>query len=124
MPIDYETVRRNNPAPPPGSDWSERERLAVEAMRADMAKQREQEQHERAKEDYAAFAKSKAAAARKRGQRGDDRVARVWDAAAANIAGGKWTVDPTVNTEPAVTRFQPLRTQLAYAGAMVRFTEK
>ena len=121
MAIDYETVRANAERPAPGNDWSEREQAVVQKMRDDMAKQREQEQHERDCSDFASYAVEKALDARQRGYNAD---AKVWDEAVVNIGKGVWTHAPSINADPAITRFQPLRTRLAYAGKMVQFTDK
>ena len=90
-------------------------------MRDDMAKQREEEQHARDCRDFAGYAVDRALDAR---QRGYDADAKVWDEAVVNIGKGVWTHAPSINADPAITRFQPLRTRLAYAGKMVQFTEK
>jgi hypothetical protein len=101
------------------SDWAERERLAVEAMRADHARQREAEQHQRQCQAYARFATARAAVARS----GDD--AKVWTDAATNIGKDDpvWIKHPTIDGEPAVTAHQALRTRLGYLGKIVRFAE-
>jgi len=113
MTIDYETVRRNNPAPPPGSDWAERERLAVEKVRAEMAAAREQDQHKRDVQAYAKFCTRNVEAAT---QAGDERRARVWEQAAREIERGNWLVDKVIASDPAVTAYQGLRTTLLYQG--------
>ena len=90
-------------------------------MRADHARQREAEQHERERKDFAGYAVSKALDVRKRGY---DADARTWDEAVVNIGKGVWTHAPSINADPAITKFQPLRTRLAYAGKMIRLTDK
>ncbi|MBV8126685.1 MAG: hypothetical protein JO114_03360 [Planctomycetaceae bacterium] len=105
-------------------DWNERERLAVENMRADMAKQREQEQHERDCQAYASFAKGKAGALFKRGNRGDEQAALAWAAAAADIQNGNWLVNSAIASDPEVTRFQSLRTKLLYEGKTSRLATR
>lgn len=124
MAIDYDTVRANAQRPAPGSDWDAKEAAMVAEYRVELARRREQEAHQADVRAYARFATDKAEQARKRGNRGDDRAALVWSQAAANIDGGKWTVDPIVSSDPAIVAHQALRTRLAYAGEMVQFTDK
>jgi hypothetical protein len=113
--FDWGQVAANNRSrEPQGSgDWDEKERLAVEAMRAEHAQRREQEQHERDVQAYAKFANGKAEQARKAA---DEQRAKVWDQAAANIGKGLWTVDKVIASDPAVTAYQGLRTTLLYQG--------
>src|SRR5271157_3104236 len=115
MPIDWETARRNrvSDAPPPGSDWAERERLAVEKLRGEMAHERQRELHQAAVKAYAAFASGKADRAKKGGDAG---AAKVWTTAADNIGKGVWTVARIISSDPEVVRFQGLRTAFCYEG--------
>jgi hypothetical protein len=119
MPIDYETVRRNNPPPALPGDWAGREAAAVAAARADMAKRREEEQHTAECAAYAGFARQRAAQAQKRNHRGDDLVAKVWTDEAARIARGECTSHRVIRSDyEANAKFASLRTRLAYAGKM------
>ena len=122
MAIDYEVLRQQRQQAADAarkSDWAERERLAVEAMRADHARQREVEQHQRQCQAYARFATARAAVARS----GDD--AKVWTDAATNIGKDDpvWIKHPTVDGDPAITAHQALRTRLGYLGKIVRFAD-
>ena len=117
MAIDYEVLRQQRQQAADAarkSDWAERERLAVEAMRTDHARQREAEQHQRELSEFATFAARKSEAARN----GDD--ARTWAAAASNARDGKWTVARLISADPEIMRFGPLRTRLNYEGSNVQ----
>jgi len=96
-----------------GNDWSERERLAVENLRTEMAAEREREQHARDCQAYAKFCTRKVEAARKTG---NEHRAGVWEQAAHEIERGNWLVDKVVASDPACTAYQGLRTTLLYQG--------
>ncbi len=119
MPFDWNQARLNDPAPSGPGDWDERERLAVEAAHAETAKQREQEGLYRECREFRAFASHRAAAARKAG---DEVRATAWDEAITAIEGGQWPVGRVIASEPAITRFQSLRTKFLYAGATTRLS--
>ncbi len=124
MAIDWEQVRINNRADQTPVKLSADEAAWLEQRRKDEAARREQDKHQADVKAYAAFAAGKAAAARKRGQRGDDRAAEVWDAAAENISRrGLWTVDKAISSDPEVVRFQGLRTALCYEGKTAQLRE-
>ena len=120
MAIDYDQVRINNRADETPVRLSADESAWLRQRREDEAERQEREEHERERKDFAGYAVSKALDARRRGC---DAYAKVWDEAVINIGKGVWTHAPSINADPAITRFQPLRTRLAYAGKMVRFAE-
>ena len=121
MPIDPEFLRaeriRVHEANKAG-DWNERERLLIERDRAELAEQRAAAEHEAELEEFSAFADERAREAR---EAGNADAADVWDAAAINIAEGKFTHARTINSDPRISRFQPLRSRLAYAGKVVSY---
>ncbi len=113
MGFSWEQVSLNNRPADRASDWDAREAAEIAKTKAAFAEHRKQQEHEAECAAYARFATSKATEARKRG---DEQRAGVWGQAAANIERGLWTVDKTIASDPTVTAFQGLRTQLLYQG--------
>ncbi len=134
MPIDYETVRRNNLA----REAERRNREAVEGIklghnlteaeaswladrRREEAERREQETHVRERRDFASHALERALEARKAG---DAYRAKVWDEAIVHIGQDKWPISKIIQSDPAVMRFGSLRTRLNYRGSNVQISEE
>jgi hypothetical protein len=116
VPIDYEQLRAERirvAEQNRESDWSLREKAIVDRDRAELAKQREAEQHRSEVNAFSAFALDQAQAARKAGHADN---AETWDDAIVTIGRGLWPVSRVVMSHPAIGRFQGLRTRLNYAG--------
>jgi hypothetical protein len=116
--LDWEQVRRNNQAPDP--PLTLREQAELDAIRKGWAERRAAEQHEAELARYGSFCARMEVAATKAG---DERRAKDWGAARQNIGKGLWSVGRTVASEPSVTAFQNLRTNLLYEGRTVRLDD-
>lgn len=117
MPIDQEMLRAErvrvheaNRA----SDFDAREKALIARDRAELAAQREAEQHDRELKSFASFCQRKAAAARNT----DD--AELWTEARENAERGDWTIARRISSDPEITAHQPLRTRLLYEGRTAR----
>ncbi len=120
MAIDWESVRAARVEASEAarrSDWDAREAAAVAEMRAQHARERQAEQFSRDCQAYAKFCTRQAEQERRNNQA--DR-ARDWEQAATNIGKGLWSVGRTIASEPAVSAYQHLRTELLYAGKTAR----
>jgi len=104
-----------------GTDWSAREAELIARDRAELMKQRETEEHDREQRDFIAHAKERHQQARWAGLTGE---AEHWRNAAQAMVDGKWPISRIVSADPAIGRFQGLRTRLNYRGANVRLQEE
>ena len=116
MPIDQEQLRaervRVHQANRAG-DWSQREAELIARDRAELAAQREAEQHQAELAAAEKYFTAKAGAASKAGDP-DDTV--LWTAAATSIKAGKWPIHRRIASSPDVVAHQAVRTRLLYQG--------
>jgi hypothetical protein len=101
-------------------DWSQREAELIARDRAELAAQREAEQHQRELAAAAAWAQRKADAASKDGNPDDTAL---WSRAAATLKEGRWPVSRRVASSPDVTAHQACRTRLLYQGLGARLDD-
>ncbi len=97
-------------------EWKKREEAIVEQWRKDEAARIEKETHEQECRAYEGFCYRKADALRERNHRTDEEAAAVWERAGQEIQQDRWLVDRVVTSDPAIGRFQSLRTRLLYQG--------
>jgi hypothetical protein len=116
VPIDQEQLRaervRVHQANRAG-DWSQREKLIVDAARAEFAETRAREQHDAELAAAVTWAERKSAAASKAGNSDE---ASLCTAAAESIKAGEWPISRRISADPEVMRFAGLRSTLNYAG--------
>jgi hypothetical protein len=113
VPIDQETLRQERVRVAEANragDWSQREAELIARDRAELAKQREVETHERELAAFASFCQRKAETAK-----GTEDEA-LWDRAAEAIKAGKWPIARRLSADPEMTRWQGLRSHLNYRG--------
>ncbi len=98
-------------------EWAKREAEIEAEHKQAQADRAAAESHRREQESYLAFAKSRYELAMKNGNKA---VAEVWFEAAEAIVDGKFLHSKVINSDPAITKFQSLRTRLAYEGKVIR----
>ena len=116
MPIDQEQLRAERVRIAEANragDWSQREAELIARDRAELAAQREAEQHQAELAAAGKFFEAKAAAASKAGNPDE---ASLWTAAGASLKAGQWPIHRRIASDPEITRWQGVRTRLAYAG--------
>lgn len=121
MPLDYSQLQRDRQANHvPKSDWDQREKLIVDAARAEFAEQRDRETQERELAAAVTWCERKSAAASKAGDPDDTAL---WTRAASTLADGKWPISRRIASSPDVTLHQACRTRLLYAGQTARIED-
>lgn len=120
--LDYDTVRAARLASrsPTPSDWDQREKLIVDAARAEFAETRAREQHDAERAEFEAFCDRKADAADKAG---NTDLGNLWCVAAETIKEGLWPISRCISADPEVMRFAGLRSTLNYRGANRRLDD-
>lgn len=122
MPLDYSQLQRQRQANQvPKSDWDEREKLIVDAARAEYREQRDREQHQSELAAAVTWCERKATAASKAGDPDDTAL---WTAAATSIKAGKWPIHRRIASSPDVVAHQACRTRLLYQGQTARLDDQ
>ncbi len=99
----------------PQKPWTDQDETAFQAEhKAELAKAAEQDEVFRESRNFVGFAQDRAVQARKAA---NEQRAAEWDQAAECVRAGQWPISRTVASDPAITRFQSLRTRFLYAGA-------
>ena len=118
MAVDHEQLRAERvrvAAANRAGDWSQREAELIARDRAELAAQREAEQHQDELAKFASFAERKA--------KDNPADAELWKAAASNAGKGLWTIARRISADPEIMRFGALRTRLNYQGKNVQLND-
>jgi len=109
----------------PGKPWTEQDEAAFQAEH----KQHQAEETERQRitalaRGFVNEARQHAEAAEKRGQRGDDVIAKKLREGAQELEqNAQWPVHRVINTALWIGKYQNLRAHLAYQGKTVRLSD-